>query len=68
VRELEFLALSPLEQLVEEFVTAAVPCAACKVSAGSSCDGPVCRPRRSASLERYIARSTGARPDESVLR
>lgn len=57
------LPLSPLAQLVEEFVTAAVPCSDCEVSAGCSCDGPVCRPRRSAALERYMAR-----PDEGVLR
>jgi hypothetical protein len=42
--------LSPLEQIVEEFVvTAAVPCWNCQVSGGNSCDGPVCRPRRSAA-------------------
>jgi len=70
VRGLElFLALSPpLAQLVEEFVPTGVPCSACQVAAGSNCDGPVCRPRRSAALERYIAGSTGARPDKSALR
>lgn len=57
------LPLSPLAQLVEEFVTAAVSCSDCEVSAGCSCDGPVCRPRRAAALERYLAR-----PDESVSR
>jgi hypothetical protein len=60
--------LSPLAQLVEDFATAAVPCAACEVFTGSSCDEPVCRPRQSAALERYIAGSTGARPNESILR
>jgi hypothetical protein len=57
------LPLSPLAQLVEEFVTAAVPCPDCEVSAGASYVGPVRRPRRSAALERYMAR-----PDGSVLR
>jgi hypothetical protein len=59
------LPLSPLEQFVGEFVTAAVPCAACETSAGSNCDGPVCRPRRFAALERYIAGSTVAQPTET---
>lgn len=54
---------SPLAQLVEEFVTAAVPCPDCEVPAGCRCEGPLCRLRRAAALERYMTRS-----DQSVLR
>ncbi len=60
------LPLSPLEQLVEAFVTAAVPCSGCTAPVGTGCDGPVCKPRRIGALERYIAGSTGV-PNENVL-
>jgi hypothetical protein len=60
--------LGPLERLVEEFVTTTVACSVCHAPTGCNGDGPACRPRRSAALERYITGSTGARTDESVLR
>ena len=46
--------LSPLEQLAEEFVTTTVPCPICEVPAGYRCNGLVCRPRRTAALERSV--------------
>jgi hypothetical protein len=46
--------LSPLEQLVAEFVISAVPCPICHVPTGSSCAGLVCTLRRIAALDRYL--------------
>jgi hypothetical protein len=48
------LPLSPLERLVEEFVTTTVPCPVCEIPAGCRCDGPVCTPRRTAALDQYL--------------
>jgi hypothetical protein len=48
------LPLGPLERLVEEFVTTTVACPVCHAPTGCSCDGPVCRPRRSAALEQCL--------------
>ena len=49
------LPLSPLEQLVAEFVTTTVPCSVCDVPTGCSCNGLVCRPRRTAALEQFLS-------------
>jgi hypothetical protein len=46
--------LSPLERLVEEFVTTTVPCPVCRVPTGWDCAGLVCRPRRIAALEHFL--------------
>ena len=46
--------LSPLERLVEEFVTTTVACPVCHAPTGSDCTGLVCRPRRTAALEQYL--------------
>jgi hypothetical protein len=40
---------------MDEFVVTVAGCPDCRVSAGNRCEGPVCRQRRSAALERYMA-------------
>ncbi|HEX4102340.1 MAG TPA: hypothetical protein VHY21_17665 [Pseudonocardiaceae bacterium] len=49
-----FLPLSPLDQLVQEFVTSTVPCPVCHVPTGWDCAGLVCTLRRTAALEQYL--------------